>query len=157
MNTMKKFFKYFLLFVSIYILVTLLTNWATTNKFHNFKNYNILTDSPVVTVDECKVSKVSGEISGKITNNTGKTINRIYLKIDGYNKNNVLQGTKYKEIQYFHPNEECPFNIGFNWKEIKRLDISLVDNKEGMIGINLNNEKTKKYLPAATLLLLFAM
>lgn len=129
MSTMKKFFKYLLLFVVVYIIVTLLTNLSTIDIARKFNNYEILSDTLEITVNECKTSRAKGTISGTVSNNTDELISKTYLKVDGYNEKGTHLGSEYKEFVYVYPNDKYEFEFSLNWSNIHKLELSLVDEQ----------------------------
>lgn len=129
MSTMKKFLKYLLLFIAVYIIVTLLTNLSTIDIARKFTNYEILSDTLKINVNECKTSRTKGTISGTVTNDTDNLISKIYLKVDGYNEKGNYLGSEYKEFVYVYPNDKYEFELSLNWNKIQKLELSIVDEK----------------------------
>ncbi len=131
MKTMKKFWKYFLNFIVLFLLVTGLSYWGTTiytknEEEHNTpKTYIAQESSPVIEIKECTNKK----ITGTATNDMNILINVIYIKADFYDKNNKLLGTKYDEIKYFNVGEKAKFEIEFNYKNVTRVEITATESK----------------------------
>lgn len=131
MKTMKKFWKYFLNFVVLFLLVTGLTYWSTTinnkkeEKVSDKITYTAQKASPVIEITECTNKKVTGTA----TNDTKVLINVIYIKADIYDKDNNLLGTEYDEIRYFNVGEKSKFEIDFNYKGVAKVELSAVESK----------------------------
>lgn len=126
MSTMKKFFKYLLLFIAVYIIVTLLTSLSTIDIEKKFSNYEILSDTLEITVNECRTSRAKGSIKGTVYNNSDELIAKTYLKVDGYNDKGTHLGSEYKEFVYVYPNDKYEFELSLNWSNIHKLELSLV-------------------------------
>lgn len=145
MARMKKFLLYFVMFAGLFLFVELFTNvdiLNTEEKYAQLKNYEIKTDSPKIEVTDFMGNNSSGYIKGNITNNTGEHIKDKYLKFGFYNKSNNLIAAKYQEIKYFNVGEKINFNIDFNYKDIQKVQIELVDEVE-KIGTNSNTQTNK--------------
>lgn len=130
MGTIKKFWKYFLLFIVAFFLIGFLTNLVMKDNYHDVSNYEIKTVSPEIKVEEFKVEYSHGYIKGSVTNNTGKHLQLKYLRIDLYNKEGKYAGTEYKELKYFNVNETIKFDLNFRYREIEKATLSIVDKKE---------------------------
>ena len=131
MKTMKKFWKYFLNFIVLFLLVTGLSLWGTTinNKKENDSNqlitYEAQGSSPVIEISKCTNKK----ITGTITNDMGVLINVIYIKADFYDENNELLGTEYDEIKYFNVREKSKFEINYKYNNVSKIEITGVESK----------------------------
>lgn len=149
MARMKKFLLYFVMFAGLFLFVELFTNvdiLNTEEKYAQLKNYEIKTDSPKIEVTDFMGNNSSGYIKGNITNNTGEHIKDKYLKFGFYNKSNDLIAAKYQEIKYFNVDEKINFNIDFNYKDIQKVQIELVNEieKVGMNNIKSNENNYSK-------------
>ena len=127
MKTMKKFWKYFLNFIVLFLLVSGLTYLGTMNM--NTQNETIecvtQTESPVIEIIECTNKKVAGTV----TNNTKVLINVIYVKAEFYNENDKLLGTKYSEIKYFNVGEKAKFEIENTYKDVATVKVTCEETK----------------------------
>ena len=81
MAKMKKFFKYLIWLILLYLLVNGLTYLATKDDYRDLTNFNIATESPKIEVTESKSAYTHGYIKGQVTNDTGKHIPKTYLQI----------------------------------------------------------------------------
>lgn len=126
MKTMKKFLRYFILFILLFLWVSGLIYIGTRNM--NYEEEQIIecvtqTTSPVIEIIECK----KGALKGIIKNDTGILINVIYVKAEFYDKNNNLLETKYSEIKYFNVGEKAKFEIEFSNKNVTNVKVTLVE------------------------------
>ena len=71
MAKMKKFFIYFLMFIALYVFVTVLTNFEMRERFNDIDNIKIGITSPKITVEESKSTNSRGYVKGNIVNDTG--------------------------------------------------------------------------------------
>lgn len=129
MKTMKKFWKYFLNFVILFLLVSGLTYLGTMNiKKEEEKTtitYTTQTTSPIIEITECQ----NGKLKGTIKNDTSILINTIYVKAEFYDKNEKLLETKYYEIRYFNVGEKAKFEIEFSNKNVTNVKVTSVEKK----------------------------
>lgn len=126
MARMKTFLLYLILFVSFFIFSSIISNWAVKGLNETITDIEILTKTPIITVDNCEAGKYSGNISGTVRNDTGKHIEKAFLKIDLYNQSNRYIGTKYEELRYFNVNELLKFNTKFKFEDVKAIKLSVV-------------------------------
>ena len=127
MKTMKKFWKYFLNFVVLFLLVTGFTCWGTINNNKNEKVIECLTqtESPVIEITEC----TQDYIKGTVKNDTKVLLNVVYVKAEFYNENEKLLGTKYSEIKYFNVGEKAKFEIENTYKDVATVKVTCVETK----------------------------
>ena len=127
MKTMKKFWKYFLNFIVLFLLVSGLTYLGNMNTKNQNETIECVaqTKSPVIEITECTNKKVTGTV----TNNTKVLINVIYVKAEFYNENNKLLGTKYSEIKYFNVEEKAKFEIENTYKDVASVKVTCEETK----------------------------
>lgn len=126
MKTMNKFWKYFLNFVVLFLLVSGLMYLGTMNnekKEEKIIQCTTQTTSPVIEITQCK----DGILRGTIKNDTNILLNVIYVKAEFYDKNNKLLETKYSEIKYFNVGEKAKFEIEFSNKNVTNVKITSVE------------------------------
>ena len=163
MATIKKFWKYFLLFIIVFLLVSFLTNFTMKDNYKDITDYEIKTSSPEIKITECKTEYSHGYIKGTIKNNTGEHIQLKYLKIDLYNKDNRYVGTEYEELKYFNVNEIIDFEVDYRYENINRFVVSIVDKKEkeykiGFLDkINLDDNKSKIFAAGTGVFALYVL
>ena len=128
MKTMKKFWKYFLNFVVLMLLVTALTYLGTMkyNKESNQIQCITQTELPAIEVTETTNKKVTGTI----TNDTNVLINAIYVKAEFFNEDGKLLGTEYDEIKYFNVGEKAKFEIKHSYKNVSIIKLTTTDKKD---------------------------
>lgn len=130
MKTMRKFGKYFILFIFMFLFVSGMTYLGTLQNKNNVRNVDYLSeiDIPVdVNIEECQATSRKGYVKGSVVNHTGELMTNKYLQFSFYNDNNYLLETKFEEIKYFNVNEKIPFDITVNCEDINNIVISLVD------------------------------
>lgn len=132
MKTMKKFLRYFILFILLFLWVSGLMYVGTRRnvkkseiKQTSIIAYEVQNNSPIIEVTQCK----DGQLKGTITNDTKVLINVIYVKAEGYDLNNNLLETQYSEIKYFNVGEKAKFEIDFKNKDVEKIKISSVEAK----------------------------
>lgn len=130
MKTMKKFWKYFLNFVILVLIVSGLTYLGTkgikNEEEDKVISYTTQTTSPIIEITECK----NGKLKGTIKNDTSILINMIYVKAEFYDKNEKLLETKYYEIKYFNVGERAKFEIEFSNKNVTNVKVTSVESKK---------------------------
>lgn len=153
MKTMKKFWKYFILFILLFLFVSGMTYLGTLQTKNNVRNvdYSLKIDIPVdLNIEECQATTRKGHVKGNVVNHTGELMTNKYLQFSFYNSNNYLLRTEFEEIKYFNVNEKIPFDITVPCENINKVVISLVDestkqeyvdnhNSNILSGINVNS------------------
>ncbi len=124
---MKKLFKYFLMFIALFLFVELVTNFAMKERFNNLPEYKINVTSPKIEVTENKASSYSGYIKGTITNDTGEHLRNKFLQFDFYDKDGIYLGTETQEIKIFNINEKSSFNIEYNYSNVNKIEINFTN------------------------------
>lgn len=157
METLKKFWMYFLMFIGFFLLVTLLTNFLMRDNYKN-TNYEIKAESPAIEVTESKAAYSNGYIKGTVTNNTGELISLKYLQINLYNKDDVYLGSEYKELKLFNVNETINFDMSYNYLNIDKVTLGFTDEIPEEKGFNLfgnvDDQTLKIAGPIAALLII---
>jgi len=124
---MKKILKYVVLLIVTYFVVGFFTYLITKPYYRNFGNYEILTENPKIEVTECKSSYTKGYVKGTVTNNTGEIIEKATVQITIYNKNGEFLGYRYCKIPYFYPQEEAKFEANYTYKNIGKVEITVIN------------------------------
>lgn len=127
MKRMKVFWKYFLNFIVLVLLVSGLVTLGTMNlnKENKVVEYIVQEKSPIIEIEECTNNK----ITGTITNDSKILINKIYVKAEFYNDSEKLLGTQYYEIKYFNVGEKARFEIDASYKNVEKIKISSTEKK----------------------------
>ena len=124
MGRMKTFFIYFLLVVLFFIFSQIVIALSLHTSY-SYKSVEIKTTIPITA--EAQATSVNGYVKGKILNNTGESIQNKFIKVECYTKNNVLQGTKYIEIENINTKETLEYEIKFNYSKVEKVVIDIVD------------------------------
>ena len=129
METMKMFKKYLTNFIVLFLVVSGLTYYGMAN-YHKEEEIKIEciveTESPVI-----EVTKTTNKIiEGTVTNNTDKLMLETYIRLDFYNQEGDLIGTKYNKIKYFNVKEKTKFVIRYGYKNISTIKLSTTNTIE---------------------------
>lgn len=165
METLKKFWIYFLMFIGFFLFVTILTNFLMKDDYKKI-NYEIVCSSPEIIVTECEATNSNGYVKGTVTNNTGEHIPSKYLQIDIYGENDIYLGSEFKELKYFNINETINFDINYKYSHANKLVIGVSDKilqeenqkNNTVAGVNIEPEITEETIrvakPIGTLMVL---
>lgn len=124
MKTMKKFFTYLIIFIAIYLILDFLAFSSMKNMLKDITNYTVETTSPKIEIIKSKAGYSNIIIEGNITNNTSEIINKIYVKIDFYNKNENYLTSKYEEIKYLNVGETQSINVTYNLNNVGSFKVN---------------------------------
>ena len=129
MKTLKKFWKYFINFIVLFLLVTGLMYLGNLPENNNKKEIEcvVQAESPIIEITECTNKKVVGTA----TNDTKVLINVIYIKAEFYDENSTLLGAKYSEIKYFNVGEKSKFEIENEYKKVSKVVITTSSEQKG--------------------------
>jgi len=127
MKTMKKFWKYFLNFIVLFLLVSVFTYWGTMNSKKEDKVIECVTqtESPTIEIIECSKDLVKGTVK----NDTKVLLNVVYVKAEFYNENEKLLGTKYSEIKYLNVGKKAKFEIENTYKDVVTVKVTCTETK----------------------------
>jgi len=128
MDRLKTFGMYILIIIVIYIFVSLASYGFIVKAYKDINEYEILTTSPKIEIIDSEATYVNGYVVAKVTNNTGKEINKAYIKLDLYTENDNYLGTKYNEINDFSNNEILEVKTNFKFNGVENYKISVVDS-----------------------------
>ncbi len=132
MKTMKKFWKYFINFIVLFLLVSGLT-YIGLGKLPNKSAFNDISYSSYVgesfslTISKCEASKNSVHVIGSLTNKSDSLLTNKYLQFNFIGSNGSSLGLKFEKINYFNVNENVPFNISGSFEDVSSVEISLID------------------------------
>ena len=133
MKTMKTFWKYFINFIVLFLLVSGLMNLGTmkiNKEEEKIINCVAQTEKPVIEVTECTSNDKGGVLKGTVTNDATVLINVIYVKADFYDEKDNLLGTKYSEIKYFNVGEKAKFEIEFDYENVSKVNVTTTDTNK---------------------------
>lgn len=128
MDRMKQFGRYALMIIVFYIISDVLIYFGLIGMYKNFSG-EVITETPIVEVAEAKTTKQSGFIKGKIKNNTQENIIEKYIKIDLFTERETYLGSKYVKVQNLEKDKEIEFESEFEFSNIYRYEISVVDKE----------------------------
>ncbi len=129
MDRMKTFFKYFMIFVFIYVFSNLMIKAFLKVSFSEMTDYQIKTEPLFVDVTEAEVSNRNGHIYGIVKNTTDSVIENKYLKFSMLSKNGNILGEKYIKIDKIEPNELKKYEVDFDYDNVKTFRIDITDEK----------------------------
>lgn len=97
------------------------------NLYKNITQYEILANSPEITILESKGTYINGYVLGTVKNDTGSDIDQKYIKIDFYNKSEHYMGTKDVKLSNFKNGETLEFKANFKYENIASYKVSFED------------------------------
>lgn len=147
MSRMKTFFKYALLVVGFFILSLILENGYLNKMYVPMEGIiegemqMASGDSASLTVEtlEAKASNVSGTLKIKVTNTSGKFLEKCYAMIELINSQKQVAAMKCVSLENFEVNESRIFTIKFKANNIESYRVSIVEepveDRSGIITI----------------------
>ena len=135
MDRMKTFFIYFLLFVGLFLVSNMLENGLIYDMYEKINgkinnNYGI-----EVINNDSRATNVNGFMNLSVINGVNSSLENRYLKLDLYNKQDLLALTEYIDLNGLNQNEKKDFNLKFNANNIERYEASVVNEKPDTSGI----------------------
>ena len=111
MDRMKTFLTYVLLIIGFFVISLLLENGLLMAMYApisgQFDGYYSVTNSKFSLENgKAKACNVNGYISFNLVNTTGKFVDKCYLKVDLYNKQDLLADTEYLQVQGMQPRRQ---------------------------------------------------
>lgn len=147
MSRMKTFFKYALLLVGFFVLSLILENgylkkmYVPMEGLIEGKMQMASGDNASLTVEtlEANASNVSGTLKIKVTNTSGKFLEKCYAKIELINSQKQVAAMKCVSLENFEVDESRIFTIKFKANNIESYRVSLVEepvvDRSGIITI----------------------
>lgn len=161
MGTLKKFWKYLLIFVITFIMLSGLTSLAMKENYKDITNYKIVENSLEITVSESRATNNHGYIKGSVTNSTKEIIPLKYLRISLYDESGVYLGSEYKELKNFYPKETINYDISYNYNNVDKIILDFTDkiteNKVYNFFSNIEDKELEIALPVAGFLVLYTI
>ena len=127
METMKKFLKYFICFMLLFIFVTITSYFAVRNTYKAIAKCEIEEGSPKITLQEAKATSTNGYLLGTINNNTLGYVSDLKVKADFYGKTGTYLGSEYLAVGNFKQNETKEFRLNFKFNKVESCKISLTE------------------------------
>lgn len=128
MSTLKRFAKYILIIIGVYLLTFFLIFVSLNSGYSNISLKGEIPEQ--ISIEKAEATKTNGRVYGYISNEKGNNVNDKYLKISVYNYSSELLTTKYLKIDGIKYGERKLFTARFNAKETNSYSISIVDEKK---------------------------
>ena len=135
MDRMKTFFIYFLIFVGFFVMSNMLENgliYDMYKKINGEINNNLGIE---IINNESRATNVNGYMNLSVKNNMSSNLENRYMKLDLYNKQDLLALTEYVDISGLKENELKDFQLKFNANNIEKYKISVVNEKPDTSGV----------------------
>lgn len=132
MERLKTFGLYALCIIVFFIFSNIMINFAVKGTYKSIGSDVILREDLKINISDIKATYINGYVEGSVKN-VGKDVNMAYVKIDLYSQRDNLLGTKYVKIPYIRENETRNFRMGFEFTDVKRCEIKIVDEVEGNV------------------------
>lgn len=129
MSTMKKFMKYFILFILFFVFSNIMIKAFLKVSFIDMYGYNVRVENAFIEISEAKASNRNGYINGKIKNTSSEKIENKYLKVSLISKNDLVIGEKYIYIDKLEVGQVRNFEVKFEYDNVKTFNIEIVDSK----------------------------
>ena len=135
MDRMKTFFIYFLIFVGFFVMSNMLENGLIYDMYKKI-NGEINNNLGIEVIDnESRATNVNGYMNLSVKNNLSSNLESRYMKLDLYNKQDLLALTEYIDISGLKENEMKDFYLKFSANNIEKYKISVVNEKPDTSGI----------------------
>lgn len=125
MDKLKKFLLYIIIILAFFAFSDLLINIGLNTTYKKIDGKNNIEQ---IDITRAEATLVNGRIFGKLNTPMTSELYKKYIKMDLYSDNNVLLGTKYIEMKSLATNNNS-FETYFKFQNVKRYEISLVDEK----------------------------
>lgn len=125
MERLKKFLLYIIIGLAFFAFSDLLINIGLNTTYKKIDGKNNIEQ---IDITRAEATLVNGRIFGKLNTPMTSELYKKYIKMDLYSDNNVLLGTKYIEMKSLATNNNS-FETYFKFQNVKRYEISLVDEK----------------------------
>lgn len=130
-KTLKLFLQFGAIFIILYFFLDFLTFAFVKSTYNPINDYEIEINSPKIEITEAKATYINGSVKGKVTNNTGEDIDKLYVKINFYSERNVDLGTRFAKIENLKQGETKDFEVKFKFQEVKNFKVNVT--KEAVI------------------------
>lgn len=127
MSEMKKYFKYILLIIAIYLLTSILI-FIGLNV--NYSEISLVGELPSeISIEKAEATKSEGRIYGYISNSEDNNVNGKYIRTDIYDSNNEIVETEFLKIDGVETNSNKMFKVRFEVDDAKGYQISIVETE----------------------------
>ncbi len=126
---MKRFYKYFIWFLIVYVLVDIFSYYTIVTTYVD-KAVAVNYSYPQVEITESKATATNGYLKGKVTNNTELPLADQYLKVILYSKRDNVLGTKYVKLNELQPGESQEFEVTYNNDLVDHVETQIVPQSE---------------------------
>lgn len=123
MKRLKTFAKYLIVFLLVFFVVGFLSDRLMFSRFKYVENGQIEESFIELNDIECKATKQNGYIEGIVTNNTGKYVNNLFMKIELYDDGDKLLKTDNIEVQDLKIGGEKDFKFFYYVENVSRYKI----------------------------------
>lgn len=128
MARVKQVVFYGIVIVAFAIFTDFMIKVGLRNTYHTISGtVNMYT--PEIVMTEVRTTDINGYAKGKIKNNLGEDIEKIYIKLDLYSKRDVNLGTEYYEITNLSDGEVKEFEFKYKYSNVNRYEVTGVYEK----------------------------
>lgn len=127
MKTMKLFRNLFIIFVLLFIFVSVMSEAFIKSTYTLIGENIVVSESPKIEILEARSTNVNGFVKAKITNNTDKDINNQYIKLDFFSKYDNNLGTKYLKVDNLKVGESKNFELEHKYEGAQRVTAEITD------------------------------
>ena len=128
METLKKFLKYILMVIGMYVFTAILIFIGFNLNYSKIANIGGIPSE--ISIEKAESSKCDGRIYGYISNEKGNNVNGKYIKTVIYDINSGELTTQFLKINGVEYGTKKMFKIRFNVDGAKMYSISIVDSEE---------------------------
>lgn len=128
MDRLKTFSKYIIWIVLFYVFSCICTYVGFNATYKNIENIENIPEQ--VNIELAQATSVNGRIYGKISKINQNGVNGKFIKVQIYDRNNNLAGTKYLKIENLENEGEKKFAVYFTANNIKRYTVEIISDSE---------------------------
>lgn len=123
MKTLKLFRNLLIAFILFWIFVTVASKGFIKSSYRIMTDYQTYSEEGVIKVTDSRATKVNGYVEGTFTNTTNNKIDKLFVVLQCFSKNDVLLGTEYTELTNIAPKEERKFRIDYQYDDVDYFNI----------------------------------
>ena len=144
MDKFKKYLKYALLLVLLFIFVSIMSKLIIISMYKP-KECKVLFENPKIEIIDSKATNANGYIYGCITNTTGSTIENKFIKLDCYSEYDNNIATKYLKVSELEVGQSEEFNVQYRCQGAESLKISTTDQTPDIYNVNFELTDMQKF------------